>query len=88
MEELSLAYNQTLLGRRQHIIIVLVDKPAPGVLPPELEDYINSHTYIEAHNYADAVDTIQGKIRCAMPNVPLKHIKVGRQWSHSIILVL
>ena len=77
MEEFSLAYDQvSLFGRKQHLIVVLVEQPEPGVLPPELENYLARNTYIEAQNYVQALGVIREKIRCAMPNTPLNKLKV------------
>ncbi len=77
VEEFFLAYDQIVQGRRQHIIVVLVDKPGPRDLPPELDNYLKRHTYIEAYNYMEEMDAIRDKMRCAMPNVALKQLKVS-----------
>ena len=54
----------------------MINNPDPGDLPPELENYLNRHTYIEAYNYEKNMDVIKERIRCAMPNKPLKLLKV------------
>ena len=61
--------------------MVLVDKPGQGILPPQLENYLARNTYIEAQDYVEAMDAIREKIRCAMPNIPLKQLKVS--WNES-----
>ncbi len=77
VEEFTLAYDQLVRGRRQHLIVVLVDKLELGILPPELDNYLLRHTYIGAHNYAQDIEVIRENIRCAMPNIPIKQIKVS-----------
>ncbi len=70
-----MAYDQvSLFGRTQHLIVVLIDKPEPDMLPPHLDNYLARNTYIEAYNYIQELDVIREKIRCAMPNTPLKEL--------------
>ena len=77
MEEFSLGYDQvSLFGRKQHLIVVLVDEPELGTLPPQLENYLARNTYIEAQNFIRDMETIREKIRCAMPNTTLRQKKV------------
>ncbi len=64
-----------LQARRNFVIVVLLEKPAPGKLPPELETYLETHTYIDARRYADEMDIIRKKIRFAMPKIPLKYLQ-------------
>ena len=75
-EIFSMAYDEVLKGRRHHIIVVLVDQPGPGDLPSQLEYYLRHHPCIVAHNPAADMETIREKIRCAMPNTPLRQLKV------------
>ena len=77
LEEFLLAYDQLVQGRKKHLIVVMVNEPYPGELPPELENYLKRYTYIEAFNCDKDVDTIRERIRCAMPNMPLKQLKVN-----------
>ncbi len=82
VEEFLLAYDQLVQGRRQHIIVLMIEKIYPDDLPPELENYLNRHTYIEAYYYDKEMDIIRERIRCAMPNKPLKMQKA------SVILIV
>ncbi len=50
----------------------MIEKIYPDDLPPELENYLNCHTYIEAYNYEKEMEIIRERIRCAMPNKPIK----------------
>ena len=88
MEEFSQAYYKVVQGSRQHLIVVLVDKPEPGILPPELDNYLMRHTYIEAHNFVQDMDVIREKIRCAMPNVALKQMKVSIYFMYLAQIIL
>ncbi len=74
LEEFSQAYHQVIQGRLNYIIIVLLEKPAPNKLPPELETYLTTHTYIDARKYADEMEKIHKRIRFAMPKVPLNKV--------------
>ncbi len=70
MEEFSQAYHQVVEGKLNYIIVVLLEKPAPNKLPPELEMYLTTHTYIDARRYAEEMETIRKCVRFAMPKVP------------------
>ncbi len=70
LEEFSQAYHQVVEGRLNHIIVVLLEKPAPHKLPPELETYLTTHCYIDARKYADNMETIRKRVRFAMPKIP------------------
>ncbi len=63
-------------GRRNYIVVVLVEKPTRNKLTPELNAYLKAHTYIDATNYEHDLETVRKRIRFAMPNIPLKQIKV------------
>ena len=75
-EIFSMAYDEVLKGRRHHIIVVLVDQPRPGDLPSQLEYYLRHHPCVEANHPAANLEIIQEKIRCAMPNTPIRQLKV------------
>ncbi len=77
MEEFSQAYHQVVEGRFNYIIVVLLEKPDPSKLPPELETYLTTHTYIDARKYADKIETIQKRIRFAMPKEPRSYLLVS-----------
>ena len=61
-EVFSMAYDEVLKGRRHHIVVVLVDHPGPGDLPPQLEYYLRHHPSIQAHNYGANMDMIRNEI--------------------------
>ena len=63
-------------GRRNYIVVVLLEKPTRNKLTPELNAYLKSHTYIDATNYEHDLETVRKRIRFAMPKLPLKQIKV------------
>ncbi len=84
LEEFSQAYHQVIQGRLNYIIVVLLEKPAPNKLPPELETYLTTHTYIDARKYADEMEKIHKQIRFAMPKVPLN--KVSSNLFHEAFL--
>ena len=75
-EVFSMAYDEVLKGRRHHIIVILVDHPGPDDLPSQLEFYLRHHPCILAQNLAVNMETIREKIRCAMPNTPIRQLKV------------
>ncbi len=77
MEEFSQAYQQVVDGRINYIIVVLLQKPMHEDLPPELDTYLKTHTYIDAQMYPNDINTIRKKIRFAMPKTPLKVLKVS-----------
>ncbi len=79
LEEFSQAYHQVVEGRLNHIIVVLLEKPAPNKLPPELETYLTTHTYIDARNYTNEMETIRKRIRFAMPKVPQIQLRVCKK---------
>ncbi len=80
LEEFLLGYDQvSLFGRKQHLIVLVVDKPEPGMLPPQLENYLARNTYIEAHNFVHEMETIREKIRVAMPNISLKQLTLAKE---------
>ena len=56
--------------------MVLLERPAPNKLPPELETYLTTHTYIDARRHADEMETIRKRIWFAMPKVPRETILV------------
>ena len=77
LEEFSQAYYKVVEGKCvNHIIVVLLERPAADTLPPELEMYLTTHTYIDARKYADEMETIRKRIRFAMPKDPMKNIMV------------
>ncbi len=77
LEEFSQAYYKVVEGKCvNHIIVVLLERPAQNKLPPELEMYLDTHTYIDARKYADEMQTIRKRIRFAMPKVPMKQLLV------------
>ena len=63
-------------GRTNYIIVVLLQKPVPNSIPPELDMYLKTHTYIDAQLYTHDTETIQKRIRFAMPKIPLQSLKV------------
>ncbi len=77
MEEFMQAYHQVMEGRLNHIIVVLLQKPVHHSIPPELDTYLKTHTYIDAQMYPRNVETIQKRIRFAMPKTPLRLLKVS-----------
>ena len=81
LEEFSQAYHQVVEGRLNYIIVVLLEKPAPNKLPPELETYLTTHTYIDARTHADELGTIRKRIRFAMPKVPLTDLLVRNKFN-------
>ncbi len=84
LEEFAQAYHQVVEGRLNYIIVVLLEKPAPNTLPPELETYLTTHTYIDARKYVDDMETIRKRIRFAMPRLPLNQMRVGNvsSWNY------
>ena len=81
MEEFSQAYHQVVEGRLNYIIVVLLEKPAQNKLPPELQTYLTTHTYIDARKYADEMDTIRKRIRFAMPKLAKRMLVItNRQY--------
>ncbi len=77
LEEFSQAYYKVVEGKCvNHIIVVLLERPAKNTLPPELQVYLDTHTYIDARRYADEMETIRKRIRFAMPKVTLKQLLV------------
>ena len=77
LEEFSQAYHQVIEGRLNYIIVVLLEKPAPNKLPPELEVYLTTHTYIDARKHTEELETIRKRIRFAMPKTPRKILLVA-----------
>ncbi len=45
--EFDAAYRLVDEGRRNYIVLVLVEKPTRNKLTPELKAYLQSHTYID-----------------------------------------
>ena len=77
MEEFHQAYHEVVAGRLNYIIVVLLQRPIRNDLPPELETYLSSHTYIDAQKYPRNVDLIRKRIRFAMPKTPLNQLNVS-----------
>ena len=77
MEEFNQAYQQVVDGRLNHIIVVLLQQPILDNIPPELYNYLKTHTYINAQDFPQNIDVIRRKIRFAMPKKPLKMLKVN-----------
>ncbi len=74
--EFGEAYRLMEEGRRNYIIMVLVEKPTGNKLTPELKAYLKTFTYIDATNYEHDLETVRKRIRFAMPKRPLKQIEV------------
>ncbi len=70
--EFGEAYRLMEEGRRNYIIMVLVEKPTRNKLTPELNAYLKTFTYIDASNYEQDLETVRKRIRFAMPKTPLK----------------
>ena len=77
MEEFNQAYQQVIEGKLSYIIIVLLQRPMPSNDRLELETYLKTHTYIDAQNDLEHIETIRKRIRFAMPKIPLKVLQVG-----------
>ena len=89
MEEFAQAYHQVVQGRPNYIIVVLLEKPGPNKLPPELETYLTTHTYIDARKYADEMETIRKRVRFALPKISRKELlvrKINRLREHYLYL--
>ena len=76
MEEFHQAYHEVMEGRLNYLVVVLLQKPMYNNLPPELETYLKTHTYIDAQKLPLDFNTIRKRIRFAMPKIPLKILKV------------
>ncbi len=77
MEEFSQAYHEVMEGRLHYLVVVLLQHPIHHDLPPELETYLKTHTYIDAKKYPNNIETIRKAIRFAMPKTPLRHLQVS-----------
>ena len=86
MEEFSQAYHQVMEGRLNYLVVVLLQRPIRHDLPPELETYLKTHTYIDAQKYPNNIETIRKRIRFAMPNTPLRILKVSMVRVHHILM--
>ena len=76
MEEFHQAYHEVMDGRLNYLVIVLLRKPLHHDLPPELDTYLRTHTYIDAQKLPLDVNTIRKRIRFTMPKTPLRALKV------------
>ncbi len=76
MEEFYQAYNEVMEGRLSYLVVILLQKPLHHDLPPELDTYLKTHTYIDAQKLPLDVITIRKRIRFAMPKTPLINLKV------------
>ncbi len=76
MEEFHQAYHEVMEGRLNYLVIVLLQKPLHHNLPPELDTYLKTHTYIDAQKLPLDILTIRKRIRFAMPNTPVRALKV------------
>ncbi len=76
LEEFSHAYYRVVEGNTNYIIVVLLEKLAPNKLPPELEAYMKTHTYIDAQKYPEDLDIIRKRIRLSMPKMPRSRLLV------------
>ncbi len=85
MEEFNQAYQQVMDGKLSYIVVVLLQKPMAHDLPPELDTYLKTHTYIDAQKYPQHLETIRKRIRFAMPTLPLKVLKVSLFLAHASI---
>ena len=79
MEEFLQAYYKVMEGKLHYLIVVLLEPKTNSWpdLPPELKSYLRTHTYIDAQNLRNNVETIREQIRLALPKVPLKQKKVS-----------
>ncbi len=79
MEEFNQAYQQVVDGRLNFIIVVLLQQPIHDDLPPEIDTYLKTHSYIDAIKLPQKIEIIRKKIRFAMPKSPLKILKVSNK---------
>ncbi len=78
MEEFHQAYHEVMEGRLNYLVVVLLQRPMAHDLPPELDTYLKTYTYIDAQKAPLDVNTIRKRIRFSMPKTPLKDIKVNK----------
>ncbi len=68
--EFQAAHKEMLDGRENYLIIIALDDISLQQLPPEIDFYVKTHTYLEAKN-----EWFQKKLLYAMPEMPLSEIK-------------
>ncbi len=76
IEEFTQAYHEVMSGRPNYLVVVLLQRPMLYDIPPELETYLKTHTYIDAQKCPRDIETIRKRIRFAMPKAPLRDLKV------------
>ena len=72
-EEFLLAHLETIEGRKDFIIFLMVDNLGLEDLPDEMHKFIRTRTYIEVYDK----ELFRKQLLRAMPKTPLQKIQVG-----------
>ncbi len=72
--EFQAAHKEMLDGRENYLIVIALDNISLQQLPPEIDFYVKTHTYLEAKN-----EWFQKKLVYVMPEIPLSEIKQNRR---------
>ena len=66
---------EAILGRRQFIILIMMDDMTVDELPEEMRDFVRAYTYIEVKD----IQVFRQKLKHAMPKMPLRDLNLERE---------